>query len=40
VHMNERFPGLEVIWLEFENGGQGIFAVNKDTLVQYFSSKD
>lgn len=40
VHMNERFPGLEVIWLEFENGGQGIFAVNKNTLVQYFSSKD
>ncbi|HCG88834.1 MAG TPA: 50S ribosomal protein L3 N(5)-glutamine methyltransferase, partial [Alteromonas macleodii] len=40
VHMSERFPGLEVIWLEFDNGGSGIFAVRKDTLVQYFSSKD
>ena len=40
VHMSERFSGLEVIWLEFENGGSGIFAVRKDTLVQYFSSKD
>merc|ERR1712137_1338184 len=37
VHMNNRFPDLEFIWIEFENGGQGIFAVNKDTLVQYFS---
>ncbi len=40
VHMSERFPGLEVIWLEFENGGSGIFAIRKNTLVQYFSSKD
>ncbi|MED5380723.1 MAG: 50S ribosomal protein L3 N(5)-glutamine methyltransferase, partial [Pseudomonadota bacterium] len=40
VHMSERFPGLEVIWLEFENGGTGIFAIQKNTLVQYFSSKD
>lgn len=40
VHMNHRFPGLEVIWLAFENGGSGIFAVGKDTLVTYFSSKD
>jgi ribosomal protein L3 glutamine methyltransferase len=40
VHMNRRFPGLEVIWLEFENGGSGIFAVSKDTLVTYFGSKD
>ena len=40
VHMDTRFPGLEVIWLSFENGGQGIFAVNSSTLKNYFNSKD
>jgi len=34
--MSTRFPGLEVIWLEFENGGSGIFAVRKETLVEHF----
>lgn len=40
VHMTARFPGLEVMWLSFENGGQGIFAVNKATLVNYFKIKE
>ncbi|MDT0582934.1 50S ribosomal protein L3 N(5)-glutamine methyltransferase [Brumicola blandensis] len=36
VHMTHRFPGLEVQWCEFENGGSGIFAVQKETLVNYW----
>lgn len=40
VHMAQRFPGLEVTWLEFENGGHGIFAVNRETLVQYWNTEE
>jgi len=40
VHMETRFPGLEVVWLSFENGGQGIFAVNNEKLTNYFNSKE
>ena len=36
VHMTHRFPDLEVQWCEFENGGSGIFAVQKETLVSYW----
>jgi ribosomal protein L3 glutamine methyltransferase len=36
VHMAHRFPDLEVQWCEFENGGSGIFAVQKETLVSYW----
>lgn len=38
VHMQQRFNGLELDWLEFEHGGQGIFAVSKSALTAYFSS--
>lgn len=40
VHMATRFPGLAVIWITFEHGGQGIFAVQRATLVAYFESKE
>ncbi len=40
VHMAQRFPGLQLDWLEFEQGGHGIFAVSKSTLSQYFNSAD
>lgn len=40
VHMAQRFPGLEVTWLEFEHGGHGIFAVNRETLVQYWNTEE
>lgn len=35
VHMEQRFPGLEVTWIEFEHGGHGIFAVSKAALLSY-----
>ena len=38
VHMEEKYPGLELQWLDFEFGGQGVFAVDKATLEAYFSS--
>ena len=38
VHMAERFPGLEVQWLTFEQGGQGIFAIERSTLQEYWNT--
>ncbi len=40
VHMVNRFPGLEVEWLTFAQGGQGIFAVSKETLQRYWQDKE
>ena len=40
VHMQHRFPGLEVHWLTFENGGHGIFAVSRQVLAQYWNTED
>ncbi len=37
VHMAQRFPGLDVEWIAFANGGDGVFAVNRATLVEYFA---
>ncbi|MBO1255996.1 50S ribosomal protein L3 N(5)-glutamine methyltransferase [Alteromonas sp. 5E99-2] len=36
VHMEQRFPGLAVEWVELQQGGQGIFAVSAAALKQYF----
>lgn len=36
VHMAARFPNLMVTWCKFELGGSGIFAVQKETLVEYW----
>lgn len=38
VHMANRFPGLDVQWLSFERGGQGIFAVTRETLQKYWNN--
>ncbi|GGW74228.1 50S ribosomal protein L3 N(5)-glutamine methyltransferase [Alteromonas halophila] len=38
VHMHQRYAGLELDWLEFQMGGQGIFVVSKSALVSYFST--
>jgi ribosomal protein L3 glutamine methyltransferase len=35
VHMMEQYPQLPVIWLEFERGGNGVFAITAKELSQY-----
>jgi ribosomal protein L3 glutamine methyltransferase len=36
VHMEQRFPGLQIEWLEFALGGSGVFAVSKQELLRYW----
>ena len=36
VHFTQRFPGLAVDWIEFEAGGDGVFALSRQSLVDYF----
>ncbi len=40
VHMETRFPGLNVEWQAFEHGGSGIFAVSKAELENYFTTRN
>ena len=35
VHMEARFPGLDIEWVELAQGGHGIFAVTKAALDSY-----
>ncbi|MDN4502627.1 50S ribosomal protein L3 N(5)-glutamine methyltransferase [Alteromonadaceae bacterium BrNp21-10] len=35
VHMQQRYPDLPLQWVEFEHGGQGVFAINKQSLMAY-----
>ena len=35
VHMESRFPGLDIEWVELAQGGHGIFAVTKAALDSY-----
>jgi ribosomal protein L3 glutamine methyltransferase len=37
VHVQEQYPELEMNWVEFEQGGHGVFAVNKAALVRYWT---
>lgn len=39
VHMQQRFPSLEVEWVEFAQGGDGVFAISKQALDRYFEYK-
>lgn len=40
VHMHARYPELPIQWIEFENGGHGVFAISKNDLVEYWRSVD
>ncbi|WP_415884105.1 50S ribosomal protein L3 N(5)-glutamine methyltransferase [Neptuniibacter sp. QD72_48] len=35
VHMMEKYPQIPVIWLEFERGGNGVFAITAKELRQH-----
>lgn len=42
VHMMEEWPEVPFIWLDFENGGTGVFVINREQLVAHsgeFSDK-
>lgn len=39
VHMDQGFPDLPLHWVQLEMGGDGIFAINKEQLVAYFSGE-
>ncbi|MFC3093183.1 50S ribosomal protein L3 N(5)-glutamine methyltransferase [Alteromonas sediminis] len=36
VHMENRFPGLNIEWVNLQQGGHGIFAVSAKDLLHYF----
>lgn len=36
--MIEAYPELDLTWLEFEHGGQGVFLVTRQALLTYFTS--
>lgn len=38
VHMMEQFPELPIVWIEFERGGNGVFAITAKELLQYRES--
>lgn len=38
VHMEQKYPGLAIEWVEFEHGGHGVFVVSKQSLDKYFSA--
>lgn len=35
IHMASRFPQLPITWVNLENGGDGIFAINRSSLIEY-----
>ncbi|PJG85733.1 50S ribosomal protein L3 N(5)-glutamine methyltransferase [Conservatibacter flavescens] len=35
VHLIEQYPDVPFNWLQFEHGGDGVFAIDKATLLQY-----
>ncbi|MGX9417248.1 50S ribosomal protein L3 N(5)-glutamine methyltransferase [Vibrio sp. WJH972] len=34
VHMMEQYPDVPFTWIEFENGGHGVFMITRDQLVE------
>ena len=37
VHMDALYPGAPFEWIEFEQGGLGVFVISKKQLDEYFS---
>ncbi|EPA8651605.1 50S ribosomal protein L3 N(5)-glutamine methyltransferase [Photobacterium damselae] len=35
VHMEEQYPHIPFTWVEFENGGHGVFMLTRDQLVEF-----
>lgn len=35
--LEERFPGVALTWLEFEHGGDGVFVLRRDELLEHHS---
>ncbi len=38
VYMEDKYPGLNLQWVEFEQGGIGVFAISRASLTAYFSN--
>jgi len=35
IHLDEQFPQVPFVWIEFEHGGHGIFVISKEQLLKY-----
>jgi ribosomal protein L3 glutamine methyltransferase len=34
IHMMDQYPQIPFTWIEFENGGHGVFMLTRDQLVE------
>jgi len=35
IHLEEQFPEVPFVWIEFEHGGHGVFAISKEQLLEH-----
>lgn len=38
IHLQAEFPQVPFNWIEFKNGGLGVFALTKDQLIEHQDS--